>query len=368
MSIYDELNIKPFINAHSPYTRFGGAILPQPVVDAMVSASRHCVNIHDLQTQVGRAIAEMTRNDAAYVSCGAASGIMLSIAALIAGVDPALADRLPDTTGLKNQVLMPRRHLGTEADAAIRAAGGRIVTFGTTEEPSESDFLAAFQAALSDQIVAVFYIAWAAPLLAYLPRVISIARERAIPVIVDGAGFVPPRSNLWHFTRDLGATAFITSGGKGIRGPQSTGLVLGSQSLIDGCTFHGSPNLRIGRTSKVGKEEFAGIYAAVKLLLSRSDDDESREQANRIDFIVHRLSHLPHLTFDRASPARLDIVLDEAAVGMSAVQAARQLLESTPSILVISRSPRLSITSQYMQDGEEHIVAKALSALLTRKF
>jgi len=127
MSIYQDLGVRPFINAGGwTYTRYGGSIMPLEVLSAMTEASRHFVNLFDLQNAVGKRIADMTRNEAAFVSCGAASGILLAVASCIAGTDEALANHLPDSAGMRNEVVMPQRDRGTEADSAIRAAGGKV--------------------------------------------------------------------------------------------------------------------------------------------------------------------------------------------------------------------------------------------------
>src|SRR5207249_3335590 len=153
----------------------------------------------ELQEKTGQAIARLTQNEAAYLSCGAASGITLTMAACMAGTDPIRSERLPNTTGMKNQVVMHVCDQGSECDVALRCDGG--------------------------------------------------------------------------------ADAVIVSGGKGLRGPQSTGLVLGRQWIIDGCAHHGVPNCRLGRGMKVGKEELAGIYAAVKLFM---EQDEAEIHAARV--------------------------------------------------------------------------------------
>src|SRR5262249_50808419 len=125
-----------------------------------------------------------------------------------------------------------------------------------------------------------------------IARVVELAHAHGVPVLVDGAASVPPKENVWHYTRELGCDAFITSGGKGIRGPQSTGLGLGTRAGIEGCKFHSSPNGRIGRGMKVGKEEFAGIYTALKLILSEDPAERTAISAGMISHIAGRLSGL----------------------------------------------------------------------------
>src|SRR5580704_95012 len=198
MGIYDEIGVRPFINARGrAYTRFGGSIMPPEVLTAMAEASRHSVNLFDLQERLGHVIAEMTHNEAAFISCGAASGILLAVAGCIAGTDEAKATRLPDSAGMRNQVVMHRSERGTEADPAIRAAGGKIVDVGTAEGASEAQFVSA----LNEQTAAVVLLAGERGGNLGTARVIELAHGRGVPVLVDGAQSVPPKVSLWKYTR-----------------------------------------------------------------------------------------------------------------------------------------------------------------------
>ena len=363
MGIYEEIGVRPFINAGGwTYTRYGGSIMPGEVLAAMVEASKQFVNIYKLQESVGNAIAKLTSNEAALVSCGAASGILLAVAACIAGTDEDLAGRLPETSGMRNQVVMFRCERGTEADPAIRAAGGRIVDVGGPEGAAEEHFVAA----INEQTAAVV-------ILAGVPtdrrpdtaRVVELAHTRSIPVLVDGAYGIPPKQNLWHFTRELGVDAFITSGGKAIRGPQSTGLVLGTRAIIEGCRFHSSPNLRIGRGMKVGKEEFAGIYRALQLFL---DDDEQAKverharQAARLQELV---GHLPgiQVNFDGTS-AQVTIDYNPDVIDLSPEAIEKEMLDGEPSILLMARGHRIIVRPGLLQEGEEVLVGRRLRQIL----
>jgi L-seryl-tRNA(Ser) seleniumtransferase len=367
MGIYEEIGVRPFINASGcMYTRFGGSIMAEPVVAAMAEASKHFVNIFDLQNRVGDAIAAMTRNESAFISCGAASGISLAVATCIAGTDANLADRLPDTHGIRNQIIISRCDRGTEADPAVRAAGGRIVEIGqpnTSRRAGSDEYLHA----ITDQTAAILFIAFESEAELDVGRVISAAHEKNVPVLIDGACAVPPKENLWHYTRDLGVDAFITSGGKGIRGPQSTGLVLGKREIIEGCKFHSSPNLRIGRGMKVGKEEFAGIYTALKLFLAADPAAEIARDIRRVAHIADALKNIPGILSCIVEKTRLQIKFDQAVFGITCEEAAKILLESDPSILLRGRDNRLTIHVNLLQDGEEELVARNLREFFTKR-
>jgi len=361
MNIYDEIGIRPFINARGMLTRYGGSIMPEPVVDAMAQASRQFVNIFDLQDRVGLAIAEMTLNEAAFVSCGAASGITLAVASCIAGTDEKLADRLPDTRDMKNEIIMSRCQRGTEADPAVRAAGGHVVEIGPPNRMAAPD---EFLKAITPRTAAILFIAFETGEMSILRQIVEGARAQNIPVLVDGAFALPPKENLWRYTRELGADAFITSGGKAICGPQSTGLVLGKQTIIDGCKYHSSPNLRLGRGMKVGKEEFAGIYAAIRLFLAKEFNAQNAAIRQKLDYILECVRDIRGLDI-AVEQSQLSIEMDPTIVKTTGESIAKMLLESDPSILISGRGNRISVRADQLQPGEEKIVGKRLREVLT---
>jgi uncharacterized pyridoxal phosphate-dependent enzyme len=356
MDIYHELGVPAFINARAPYTRFGGAIMPAPVVEAMALAARRGTLMAELQEKTGQAIARLTNNEAAYVSCGAASGITLAMAACMAGTDPALSERLPDTTGMKNQVVTHACDRGTECDAAIRCSGAAVVTIGDREGASEDQLVRV----LGEETAAVVALVGDHPGKVPLDRIVARARERGVPVILDGAAAVPPKENLWKFTRDGGVDAVIVSGGKGLRGPQTTGLVLGRQWIIDGCAYHGVPNIRIGRGMKVGKEEMAGIFAAVKLFMEQDEDEEHAARVQQADYIVAHTADLPGVTVQRVGPTRVDFRFDAAPFGMSYADAYEWFLRTEPAILLGHANQGIGLNTAPLQDGDARIIAEKL--------
>jgi L-seryl-tRNA(Ser) seleniumtransferase len=363
MGFYDEVGVRPFINAGGwMYTRYGGSIMPQAVLAAMAEASKRFVNLFELQDQVGRAIAALTHNEAAFISCGAASGILLCAAAAMAGTDAEKADRLPDSVGLRNQFIMQHCQRGTEADSVIRAAGGHIVLVGRADRPARADEIFA---AINEQTAAIVLVAFESEVQADAAAIVAGARERKIPVIIDGAYAIPPRKNLWHFTRDLGADAFITSGGKTLHGPQSTGLVLGKSWIVEACKFHASPNLRIGRGMKVGKEEFAGIYTAAKLYMEADEEAKISREQSILASIADRLQDLPGAQISLADGPTLEIRFDPAVVSLQTEQIAATLLNTDPSILLSGRGDKLRIRANLLQDGEDKIIAERLCQIVS---
>lgn len=349
MDIYQELGVPGFINARGAYTRFGGALMPPPVVEAMAAAARSGTLMAELQEKVGQAIARLTQNEAAYVSCGAASGITLVMAACMAGIDPALAERLPDTSGMKNEVIMHACDQGTECDVAIRCSGATIRLIGDRDRATETQLLAA----MGERTAAVVLLVGDHPGKLSLDRIVALAHERGVPVILDGAAAVPPKVNLWRFTREGGADAVIVSGGKGLRGPQASGLVLGTQAIIDGCAYHGVPNIRIGRGMKVGKEELAGIYAAFKLFMQEDEAETHAAHVRQADYLEARASALPGITTRRAGPTRIDFRFDSASVGMSYEAAYDWFLRTEPAILLGHANHGLGLNTAFLEAGDE---------------
>ena len=343
------------------FTRYGGTIMPEVVVAAMADASKRFVNLFELQEQVGRAIAGLTQNEAAMVSCGAASGLLLCTASAIAGVDEEKAARLPDSGGLRNQFIMRYCERGTEVDSVIRAAGGRIVHVGPEDRSATLDEVFA---AVNERTAAIVLVLLEPEVQGDAAAIIAGARERKIPVIIDGACAVPPKKNLWHFTRDLGADAFVTSGGKAIHGPQSTGLVLGKSWIVEACKFHASPNLRIGRGMKVGKEEFAGIYTAVKWFLDLDEEAAASRERDILAAIAVRLNGLPGVRISLARGPKLHLKLDPAVFSLTTEQVAAALLRTDPAILLSGRNDMITIRANLLQHGEGEIVAERLSEVI----
>jgi uncharacterized pyridoxal phosphate-dependent enzyme len=363
MGIYDELGIQPFINAYRPLTRLGGATLPPQVIEAMRQASLQNVDMRALQRKVGARIAAMTGNEAAYVSCGAASGITLAVAACMAGTNTEIAERLPNSMGLKNKVIMHRCERGYKSDVAISNAGALIVDIGTAEGSEEGDLRAGI-----DDCTAAIFVHDAAPR-GQLPieKVIAIARTKEIPVLVDAAFSVPPIETLWKFTRDMGADAVFVSGGKGLCGPQSTGLVLGKRQIVEGCAFHGSPNDRIGRGMKVGKEELAGIYVAVKLALERDDRKDRAAMLARLDRIIAYVKDMPGVLRRVVGGPRASLSFDRNIYDLTPEDARQWLLRTDPSIYVEPASDGIIISTECLDEQYVDVVGRQIRTMLIER-
>lgn len=359
MDIYDELGVQTFINAFRPMTRLGGATIPEPVTEAMRQAAQKNVCLTAMQAKVGEAIASMTNNQAAYVSCGAASGITLAVAACIAGTDPVLSARLPDTEGMENEVLIHACERGYKSDVAMRCAGATIVNFGDEAGAQEGDL----RSAITDRTAAIFTHDKPHSGKLELERLVAIGREYQLPVLVDAAFSVPPRRTLWEHTRDTGADAVIVSGGKGLRGPQTTGLVLGKTWIVQACAFHGVPNDRIGRGMKVGKEELAGIYAAVKLFMQQNEEVEQERRERQLRHILSTVESMPGIHWRKLSTLRAVIGFDAAIYRFTPDEASQCLLDFSPSIYLQPWTEGLIVSTECLEEGMETVVSRQLKKL-----
>ncbi len=226
MSVYQELGVTPVINAAATLTRLGGSRMAPDVLAAMNEAAASFVQIDELQARAGDVIAGITGAEAGYVTTGAAAALTLGTAACLAGMDVSKMDRLPDTTGMKNEVVVQKGHRNAY-DHAVRAAGITFVEVGTLGYPGAGGTFAwQIEEAITDKTAAVFCPILDTPGTLSLKEVAEIAHAKGVPVIVDAAAELPPRSNLQKFIAD-GADLVAFSGGKAIGGPQSSGVLAG---------------------------------------------------------------------------------------------------------------------------------------------
>ena len=280
--VYAELGVPLVIHAGGPTTNYGGSLMRPDTLAAMAEAGRAFVSVETLNRRIGAYVAEVTDAEAGMVVAGAAAGMVLSLAACVTGTDLAAIRRLPDTTGLKDEMVIQKLHRGPYSHM-YSFTGARIVEVGNVSSclPEE------LAAALTDRTAAVaFLFAPGNPRGGLtLPQVAEIAHARGIPVIVDAAMTVPPRDNLTRYIRE-GADLVTMSGGKVIRGPQATGLLYGRADLIEAAHLNSSPNHAIGRPSKVAKEEMVGLYAALRSYMDSDEDQMLRDMGELVEIIV----------------------------------------------------------------------------------
>ncbi|MBW3633650.1 MAG: aminotransferase class V-fold PLP-dependent enzyme [Chloroflexi bacterium] len=368
VGVYQQLGVRRVINADATLTRLGGSLMPSDVLDAMREAAGCFVDMYELQEVVGKRLATLTRNEAAYVSSGAAAGLVLTtLAAMTDGDLPTIARLIETGEAPKNEVIIQRAHR-IPYDPAIRLAGARIVDVGNRLQT----FPWELEAAITPRTAMIFYSAGAHLASGALPlsRTVEIAHSHGIPVVVDAAAQLPPTENVWRFTRELGADAAVFSGGKDFRGPQASGLIVGSEKMISAIAVNGPPHQRLARPMKVGKEEMIGLLAAVE----RHVAEDWRERAQRYEETVGRwvehFRELPGMTASRVFPneagqptPRCRIAF-AAESGVSGAEAARLLWEGDPRVAVaVDGLDAISITPELLVEGEERILFERIGAL-----
>lgn len=366
-AVYQKLGLRRVINGAATLTRLGGSLMPDEVIEAMRQAAGSFIHLDDLHRAVGARLAELTRNEAAYVSSGAAAGMVAATAACIAGTDPARIARLPDTSGLKNEIIVHRCQRNGY-DHAIRQVGARLVEIGMGRSTPAWEL----EAAISDQTAAVFYFGGAHFAEAAIPlrEVVRIAHGHGVPVVVDAAAQIPPVSNLWHYTRDVGCDLTIFSGGKGLCGPQSSGLVLGRADLIAACAVNASPNHSIGRPMKVGKEELCGLLAAVEWSLNRDEPALIADYERQVAHVIEHLKGLPGVTARRSFPSEAGQPMPRALVELgpgAALDRDRLMaaLRAGDPIIEVAGAPNgIYINPQTLRPGEIEEITAALVRLL----
>ena len=276
--------------------------MPTEVRQAMLSAAQSFVDMHDLQERVGELLAEITRNEAAFVSCGAASGLLLATAACISKVSGVTYESFPNPTGTENEVIVQQMHRNPY-DYAVLQAGASLVEIGTMESTSLEDL----ENAYSSSTVAIFWFQGVTEYLMNQPnelsleKVIQSAKKQGIPVIVDGAAGLPPVSNLWNFTQQ-GADIAIFSGGKALSGPAASGLLVGKSEWIERIRVLGAPHHGVGRPMKVGKEEMMGLLAAVKRYVGLNHDQLLEIYEQRVQMWINGLNGKGGLSARRDYP------------------------------------------------------------------
>jgi uncharacterized pyridoxal phosphate-dependent enzyme len=366
---YADLGVRPVINAAATLTRLGGSRMPPEVLEAMRAGAESFVDLVELQRRVGERIAELTGNDACYISSGAAAGMAIAIAGCIAGNDPDTIRRLPHVgSGPVPEVVVHRSHRNGY-DQAARQTGASLVEIGQLSGTTTAELEAAF----SPRTACVLYFAGAHYAEGALPLndVVEFAHARDIPVLVDAAAQIPPIANLWRFTLEEGADAVIISGGKGLRGPQSSGLVLGRKKIIEACVPNGPPNHSVGRPMKVGKEELLGILAAVEWSLQQDEPAMLAGYEAIVKRWIERLADLAGVTLERRYPSEAGQPHSRAILRLGSgsklnrAELVAALWDANPRIAVSEvGTDAIALNPQTLEPGEDQLVLEAIRRLL----
>jgi L-seryl-tRNA(Ser) seleniumtransferase len=340
------------------------------VLQAMVDSASCYVDMHELNRRAGEVVARHTGAEAGLVTAGAAASMLLQAAACMTGTDPAKIARIPDTTGMKNELVIHRSHrMGY--DQAYIVAGAKLVEVGKGRSVKPWEL----EAAISDKTAGVIHICrgWRFGNLE-LPEVVEIAHSHGVPVIVDASGVTPPLENLTKFVSQ-GADMVGFSGGKGLEGPQSTGILCGRSDLIEAARLNNSPNAGVGRPSKVCKEEIVGLITALERFVNLDHEARWAKWRAMSETIVDALHEVPGLTMrvEEDSPIRQGpqavVYFNSDWRGPSSTEIQQSLIEGDPPIAVGQGGygDELYVATVTLQEGEEHIVARRLREELTAR-
>ena len=327
---YDKLGVTKIINAAGTYTALTASTMPPPVVAAIARAAKHPVRLQELQNAAGEYLARQLRCEAALVTAGAASALTLGTAACMTVANKTAIHNIPtDLSGLKTEVIVQKAHR-YGYDHALRNCGIRFVEVETLQE---------YEAAFNDRTAMAHFFNAAEAGQISREDWIRVAHRHGVPCFNDAAADVPPISNLWNYTQ-MGFDLVTFSGGKGIRGPQNAGLLLGKKELIHAAALNNNPfSDSIGRGMKVSKEQIVGMVAAVDWFLSQSDKAMEAEFRRRAEKIATALKGIPSLESKIAVPTvaanvvpHLLIRYDQQRVKISPIEVAAELRRGTPSI------------------------------------
>lgn len=361
---FAQLGVKPFINAIGPYSSLGGAEMWPEVIEAMEYAIHKKVRMTDLHDAVGLRIAELTGADAAMVSAGATSAIILGTAACMTMGDAEKMERLPDAGDMPNEVIIlkSQRYL---YDRSIRAPGAQLVEVETAAD---------IRAAVGDKTAMMFYLLNRPDdTRIHVVEYIALAKELGIPIMCDAATTVPPVGNI-AATVSQGFDLVCYSGGKGLRGPYSAGLLLGREDLVRYARMNGSPNHRAyGRSMKVAPEEYLGMMVAVEKSLAFDEDAEYRRQFNIVSAMERDLAAVDGVQVQIMIPGAearepyLEVRWDSARYAISVADLKQALRSGEPSIevraLFLSNN-QLHLTAVALKPGEAEIVTQRVAELL----
>ena len=366
MNIYEQLGLKTVINGCGTVTKLGGSKMDARVLDAMVMASKSFVEISALHKAAGAHIAKLLGCQACCITGGAAAGIAICAAACMNRGHPAKKLQLPDTTGMPNEAIILKSHR-TLYDQALALSGIKIIEVGAASYAIPEQV----EAAISDKTALFFYSSEAESTRGSIAfeKLVALFKKHNIPIVVDAAAEVPPKSNITKHL-ELGADLVIFSGGKEIRGPQSSGLILGRKDLIEAAAANCCPHDSIGRPMKIDKETIAGITKAVELFIEKDYDVQmSRwsDMSNQMAQILRQSERAEIRTGYPQGPGIQPVEILRVYVkplNQTTQSLYDRLLELDPQIYTGLSGDEIAINPQCLEDEELKPITDAILALL----
>jgi len=362
-NLVKELGIRTFINAAGTYTTMSASLMHEEVMDAIDQSAKEFCMLNEVQDKVGEKIAQMVHAEAAMVTAGAFSALTLGMAGILTGTDGEKIKRLPhrlQEAGMKSEVLLQKGHFDGY-EQALYNTGVTIIPVETAEDVAR---------AVNEKTASMHFLNCNALEGKIMhDEWLALAKKYNLPVTIDIAADVPPVSNLWKYN-DMGFSFVALSGGKAIRGPQSTGILMGKKEIIAGARLNDSPNgVTIGRGMKVNKEEMLGMYAALDKYINEDHDKEWKMWEDNIGYINDAVKKVKGVTTEITVPPianhtpKLTITWDKNIVHLDQKQLGEKLRNGDPSIEVISWGEpdnNISLTVFMLKKGEHKIVAKRI--------
>ena len=358
--LFKELGLRTFINCAGPFTSMTGCLMPEEVLDTIKTTGHQYVDLDTLQEKVGERIAELLHCEASVVSSGCFGAMTIGVAGAISGMDRKIVDQLPNTSGLSNEVIVQESHMGGY-DRALTNAGAKIVSVKTPKD---------LKRAINNKTCMMWFLnksnnkgeindeEWAA-----------LGKKYNIPTFNDCASDIPPVDNLFKYTQ-MGFDMVAFSGGKGLRGPQSAGLLIGKKESIEAAKLHTPPRTNVGRAMKVNKEEILGMLVALEIYLATDHKKEWKMWEQQVKHIQQAASSVDGVTTEIYLPEianevpTLRVNWDQSKVKATYAEIREKLRLGHPSIHIWPDDKTFQITTWMMEPGRERIVAKRVKEAL----
>jgi uncharacterized pyridoxal phosphate-dependent enzyme len=368
--VYAQFGITPLINAGGTHTTHGGSSMRREVGEAMSMASESFVDLVELKRATGKFVAEITGAEAGLICSGAAGGLVLATAAVMTGTDPAKIAQLPNTDGLKNEILTQANNPAGYMKCH-EYAGATLVLVGDENGATEEQFAAA----ITDKTAAVLYTYAYGPERGGLSasKVGEIAHAANTPLIVDGAAMLPPKTNLTKYITE-GADLVTFSGGKYIGGPQSAGILAGRADLIEASLENSGPGMAVGRPQKVGREDMIGMATALQLFVESDDEARQTLMRSQANHVCDRLQSIEGVTAtveqDFQSYHVPNVVINFTGADKDSQERIERvwsgLHEGNPRIYIAKNHGGLAANMVNVGDGQEAALADRLVEELSK--
>lgn len=360
-NLLKELGVRTFINAAGTYTSMTASLMHDEVVEAIAQSAKEFCMLNEVQEKVGEKIAQMVHSEAAMVTAGAFSALTLGMAGILTGTDQKKIKQIPhklEESGIKSEVLLQKGHFDGY-EQALHNTGVKLISVETVEDVHR---------AVNEKTAAMHFLNCNALEGKIMHEEwLQLAKQYHLPATIDIAADVPPVSNLWRYN-DMGFSFVALSGGKAVRGPQSTGLLMGKKEIIAGAILNNSPyGVTIGRGMKVNKEEMLGMYAALERYIHQDHDKEWKEWERKIEVIHNAINNIDGVDVKIFVPPianhtpTLHVVWDESKINITRKDFMERMRNNNPSIEVIGNGDGgFNVTVFMLNSGEERIVARRL--------